>query len=57
MVPGVRLPGDGAGDQRRTIEPREAVRGGATHLVVGRSITAARDPVAAYRAVREAMES
>jgi len=57
VVPGVRLPGDGAGDQRRTIEPRETVRGGATHLVVGRSITAARDPVAAYRAVREAMES
>jgi len=57
VVPGVRLPGDGAGDQRRTIAPREAVRGGATHLVVGRSITAAADPAAAYRAVQEAMES
>ena len=56
VVPGVRLPGDGSGDQRRTIEPRDAVRGGATHLVVGRSITAARDPVAAYGAFREAME-
>jgi len=57
VVPGVRLPGDGAGDQRRTIAPRAAVRGGATHLVVGRSITAAKDPAAAYQAVREAMES
>ncbi len=57
VVPGVRLPGDEAGDQRRTIAPREAVRGGATHLVVGRSITAAKDPARAYQAVREAMES
>jgi len=57
VVPGVRLPGDEAGDQRRTIAPREAVRGGATHLVVGRSITAAEDPARAYQAVREAMES
>jgi len=57
VVPGVRLPGDGSGDQRRTVTPRDAVRGGATHLVVGRSITAARDPAAAYQAVREAMES
>ena len=57
VVPGVRLAGDEAGDQRRTIAPREAVRGGATHLVVGRSITAAKDPARAYQAVREAMES
>ncbi len=57
VVPGVRLPGDEAGDQRRTIAPREAVRGGATHLVVGRSITAAKDPARVYQAVREAMES
>ena len=57
VVPGVRLPGDEADDQRRTIAPREAVRGGATHLVVGRSITAAKDPARAYQAVREAMES
>ena len=57
VVPGVRLPGDEAGDQRRTIAPREAVRGGGTHLVVGRSITAAKDPARAYQAVREAMES
>jgi len=57
VVPGVRLPGDEADDQRRTIAPREAVRGGATHLVAGRSITAAKDPARAYQAVREAMES
>lgn len=55
VVPGIRLPGDAAGDQARTITPEEAVRGGATHLVVGRSITAARDPVAAYRRLAEAL--
>lgn len=54
VVPGVRLPGDAAGDQSRTIAPEEAVRRGATHLVVGRPITAAPDPVAAYRRLAEA---
>jgi len=56
VVPGVRAPGDPAGDQMRTIEPAEAVRRGATHLVAGRPITAARDPVAAYRRLVEALD-
>jgi orotidine-5'-phosphate decarboxylase len=55
VVPGIRAPGEAAGDQARTIEPAEAVRRGATHLVVGRPITAARDPVAAYRRLVEAL--
>ncbi len=55
VVPGIRMPGDGAGDQARTIAPEEAVRRGATHLVVGRPITAASDPVAAYRRLAEAI--
>lgn len=57
VVPGIRLPGDARGDQARTIAPAEAVRRGATHLVVGRPITGARDPVAAYRALVEASAS
>src|SRR5712691_11588218 len=56
VVPGVRAPGEAAGDQVRTIEPAEAVRRGATHLVVGRPITGARDPVAAYRRLVEALD-
>ena len=56
VVPGIRAPGEPAGDQVRTIEPAEAVRRGATHLVVGRPITAARDPVAAYRRLVEALD-
>lgn len=56
VVPGIRAPGEPAGDQVRTIEPVEAVRRGATHLVVGRPITVARDPVAAYRRLVEALD-
>ena len=56
VVPGIRAPGEPAGDQIRTIEPAEAVRRGATHLVVGRPITAARDPVAAYARLVEALD-
>ena len=55
VVPGIRLPGEAPGDQARTIAPDEAVRRGATHLVVGRPITAASDPVAAYRRLAEAL--
>jgi orotidine-5'-phosphate decarboxylase len=55
VVPGIRMPGEAAGDQVRTIEPAVAVQRGATHLVVGRPITAARDPEAAYGRLVEAM--
>jgi orotidine-5'-phosphate decarboxylase len=56
VVPGIRGPGEAAGDQIRTIEPREAVGRGATHLVVGRPITGAPDPVAAYQRLVEALD-
>ena len=57
VVPGIRMAGDAAGDQSRTITPDDAVRRGATHLVVGRPITAAADPVGAYRRLAEAVSS
>src|SRR3989441_8164413 len=53
VVPGIRLPGEPTGDQARTVSADEAVRRGATHLVVGRPIIAARDPVAAFRRLVE----
>ena len=47
IVPWIRRPEDDAGDQSRTATPEEAVRQGATHLVVGRPILQAADPRAA----------
>jgi orotidine-5'-phosphate decarboxylase len=55
VVPGIRAPGLAVDDQARTVTPREAVQRGATHLVVGRPITGARDPVAAFHEMLEAM--
>lgn len=56
-VPGIRRLEDTAGDQSRVTTPAQAVRLGASFLVVGRPITQARDPIAAARAfVREIEE-
>ena len=55
VTPGVRPVGSAVGDQKRVATPAEAVRDGATHLVVGRPILAAEDPVAAARAIRAEM--
>lgn len=49
VVPGVRRTGDAVGDQARVATPRDAVRAGATHLVVGRPILDASDPAGAYQ--------
>ena len=57
ITPGVRPAGAAVGDQKRVATPADAVRDGATHLVVGRPILAAADPVAAARAIRLEMES
>lgn len=48
VTPGVRLAGDAAGDQTRVTTPAKAKALGSDYIVVGRSITAAADPKAAY---------
>lgn len=53
VTPGIRLAGDDAGDQRRVVTPQEALALGADYLVIGRSITAASDPLAALQRVHE----
>ena len=55
ITPGVRPAGAAVGDQKRVATPADAVRDGATHLVVGRPILAAEDPVAAAKAIRAEM--
>ena len=55
ITPGVRPAGAATQDQKRVATPAEAVRDGATHLVVGRPILAAEDPVAAAKAIRSEM--
>jgi orotidine-5'-phosphate decarboxylase len=55
VVPGVRGPGEPAGDQARTIAAEDAVRCGATHLVVGRPITLAKDPAGVYQRLMESV--
>jgi len=51
VTPGVRSAKDGLQDQKRTLTAAEALRRGANHLVIGRPITKAADPVAATRAI------
>jgi orotidine-5'-phosphate decarboxylase len=52
-VPGIRAADEAAGDQARAITASEAVRRGATHLVVGRPITRAADPLGVYQRLME----
>lgn len=47
VCPGIRLPSDPRDDQARTMPPGEAIRRGASCLVVGRPITASSDPESA----------
>ena len=49
VTPGVRFADGDMGDQKRVMTPAEAKRIGSDYIVVGRPITAAADPVAAYR--------
>jgi orotidine-5'-phosphate decarboxylase len=51
VTPGIRPAGETAHDHARSATPAEAVRAGATHLVVGRPVRDARDPRAAARAI------
>jgi orotidine-5'-phosphate decarboxylase len=51
VIPGIRPAGSAIGDQKRVASPAEALRRGASFLVVGRPITQAPDPAAAAEAI------
>ena len=57
VTPGIRLAGDEPGDQRRIVTPESAVADGATHLVVGRSITASDDPAKTAADIRASLDA
>jgi orotidine-5'-phosphate decarboxylase len=54
-IPGIRPSGAAIGDQKRIATPAEALRQGASYLVVGRPITQAADPALAAQAILEEM--
>jgi orotidine-5'-phosphate decarboxylase len=49
VVPGIRPAGSDVGDQKRIMAPADALRAGASWLVIGRPITGAADPASAAR--------
>lgn len=56
VTPGIRLAGDNAADQRRVVTPAAALALGSDYLVIGRSITAAADPLAALQRVHRELQ-
>jgi orotidine-5'-phosphate decarboxylase len=56
VTPGIRLAGGEAHDQKRIATPDGARKDGSSLIVVGRAITGATDPVAAYKKVYELWE-
>jgi len=57
VTPGIRPVGSDHGDQKRVVTPAQAIRNGASHLVVGRPIVAASDRRAAAQAILDEMRS
>jgi orotidine-5'-phosphate decarboxylase len=57
VAPGIRPSGAATGDQKRVASPADAVRAGASFLVVGRPILEAQDPSAAAESVLQEMQA
>lgn len=53
VTPGIRPADASVGDQKRIMTPGQAIVAGSTHLVIGRPITQAEDPVAALSAIEQ----
>ena len=53
VTPGIRPKNSAVNDQKRVATPSEALRLGASHLVVGRPICQAKDPLVAYREIEK----
>ncbi len=55
VTPGIRLAEDSKGDQKRVLTPVEAVKLGADYLVIGRSITQAKNPLQTLNAISSSL--
>jgi orotidine-5'-phosphate decarboxylase len=56
VTPGIRLEAGPVDDQKRVLTPAEALRAGASHLVIGRALTKPGDPGAVLAALEQALE-
>jgi orotidine-5'-phosphate decarboxylase len=56
VIPGIRPAWSESGDQKRILTPRQAVEAGADYLVIGRPITASKDPKGAVQRIIEELE-
>lgn len=54
--PGIRLLEDTNGDQKRVATPEIAKKNGASHIVVGRSITSSKNPLERYKLIKTMFE-
>jgi orotidine-5'-phosphate decarboxylase len=51
VTPGIRPAGTASGDQHRIMTPARAMAAGSSHLVIGRPVTEADDPVAVLKQI------
>lgn len=56
VTPGIRPAGSDLNEQKRVMTPREAMKAGASHIVVGRPILRANDPALAARSILTELE-
>ncbi|MGQ7242525.1 orotidine-5'-phosphate decarboxylase [Salinicola sp. V024] len=56
VTPGIRPAAADPGDQRRVMTPEAAMAAGSTHLVIGRAVTQASDPMAALAAIERSLQ-
>ncbi len=57
VTPGIRLSEDSADDQTRITTPQQAIENGASYLVIGRSVTAADNPLQRLQQIHSSLEA